>query len=201
MDKCSYCKKTIYIPNWKRKSYNNRQANKNFFCGLKCYREWWKENIAITFKGKNNINWAGGKQTKICLSCQKEFQSLESSNAKFCSHSCSARWNFLGARNPRWKNGITDINRKLRMSKEYSEWRKKVYQRDRWTCLICKKHLKQLIAHHIKSWEKYPKLRFKVSNGITFCRSCHCRLHTIHKNIHDFTKILNDYMPNIQTKV
>jgi HNH endonuclease len=55
----------------------------------------------------------------------------------------------------------------------------------------------QIIAHHIKTFNAYPKLRLELSNGITFCRGCHKNLHQANKDATDFTKILRDYMPNI----
>lgn len=66
-------------------------------------------------------------------------------------------------------------------SKTYIRWREAVYKRDDWCCQMCKRGLKtkprRLVeAHHIRSWSKYPKLRFLVSNGITLCRRCHKRV-------------------------
>lgn len=56
----------------------------------------------------------------------------------------------------------------------YISWRKKVYERDNYTCQwpYCSAH-KQLNAHHIKNWADFPGLRFIVDNGITLCRSHH----------------------------
>lgn len=55
----------------------------------------------------------------------------------------------------------------------YSIWRKAVLIRDQWTCLGCGMHNK-VQAHHIKSWARFPALRYEVSNGITLCRiPCH----------------------------
>lgn len=80
-------------------------------------------------------------------------------------------------KNPQWKGGLTPINELLRKSDEYKKWRKLVYERDYFTCQHCKIKQKYLIAHHIKSWENYPKLRYKIANGITLCRSCHKKIH------------------------
>jgi predicted HNH restriction endonuclease len=34
-----------------------------------------------------------------------------------------------------------------------------------------------LNAHHIKAWNKYPKLRLTLSNLLTVCRECHLVIH------------------------
>ena len=60
---------------------------------------------------------------------------------------------------------------------EYPElkiWRKKVFERDNYTCTQCGKGGK-LQAHHIKRWADYPELRFDVSNGQTLCVGCHSK--------------------------
>lgn len=65
----------------------------------------------------------------------------------------------------------------IRNSKEYSEWRKKVFERDDYTCKMCGKKGGNLNAHHIKSFKKYPELRLKLSNGLTLCEECHKKIH------------------------
>ena len=62
--------------------------------------------------------------------------------------------------------------------------RRKIYARDKYTCQICRQKPKgkgQLNAHHIKKWSEYPKLRFKISNGITVCLGCHKKIHFVDK--------------------
>ncbi len=56
----------------------------------------------------------------------------------------------------------------------YTEWRKKVFKRDNFTCQMpgCK-NKKMLEAHHIEKWSTASALRFEVSNGITLCRKHH----------------------------
>lgn len=57
---------------------------------------------------------------------------------------------------------------------EYKAWRKKVYQRDNFTCQWPNCNIKKrLNAHHIKKWSECPSLRFVLDNGITLCSTHH----------------------------
>jgi len=78
-----------------------------------------------------------------------------------------------------WKGGITPINDTIRHSAEYKEWAESVYKRDYYTCQRCGVHCKRgnIIAHHIKTFNEYPELRFDIDNGMTLCRACHIREH------------------------
>jgi len=138
--------------------------------------------------------------TKFCSICEKEFWKKHRTKeqwgkAHFCSVEClikskigvcrpdaiaileKNRLNHKGEKHWNWKGGITDANSKIRRSHKYNVWRKAVYKRDNWTCVKCHKKQKCPIAHHKKSFNDYPKLRFEVSNGITVCRSCHRKIH------------------------
>lgn len=81
-----------------------------------------------------------------------------------------------------WKGGISSINSKIRNCQKYKEWRLFVFKRDNFTCLGCGQIGGELNAHHIKSFAKYPELRFEITNGITVCKSCHDIIHKINKS-------------------
>ena len=70
-----------------------------------------------------------------------------------------------------------------RECKEYANWRLNVFKRDNFTCVNCGKVGGELNAHHIKEYSKYPKLRYKVSNGVTLCVECHRNLHKERRKI------------------
>jgi len=92
---------------------------------------------------------------------------------------------WTGKRNPRWKNGITEYWHKIRNSKEYKEWRLKVFERDNYTCQNCgSKSGKDydgtiyLEAHHSVKFAKllktvFEKYIYDIRNGITLCKNCH----------------------------
>lgn len=64
-----------------------------------------------------------------------------------------------------------------RNSAEYRNWRKAVFERDKYCCQKCGAYGVNLQAHHIKGWAKWKDLRYVVSNGITLCRDCHKEEH------------------------
>lgn len=131
------------------------------FCSRECY---WK-----SLKGKPS----GKKGTTLSLETRKKI----SDTVK--------RVGLKGPKHPAWIDGRTGENRVIRESMEYSLWRREVYKKNNCICQICKIKCKvgNIVAHHIKSFSKYPELRFDVKNGITLCISCHRKLHeTIKRN-------------------
>ena len=85
--------------------------------------------------------------------------------------------NGVGANHPKWRGGVSKNKHNI-ADKEYSAWRKSVFERDNYTCQNCglrggcgKKVI--LNADHIKSWSSYPELRFNIENGRTLCLDCH----------------------------
>jgi hypothetical protein len=84
-----------------------------------------------------------------------------------------------GELSPWWKGGVSSINKRLRETAEYKTWRLSVFTRDDFQCYLCSSS-KDLQAHHIKEFSKYPDLRFEVSNGVTLCHEHHEQMHGRH---------------------
>ncbi len=171
--KCQVCGKIFFT------RLRPETGHKGLYCGCKC--------MGRAMQGE--------QIKKICLKCGKEFFVCPSENkynsCKFCSQECYHNYprsqefrdkiskKFRDAGHPRWKGGIMK-GRKDRNLTEYKNWRKTVFERDNYTCQNCGiKNCKglgksiSLNAHHIKSWTKFPELRYKVENGTTLCETCH----------------------------
>lgn len=73
-----------------------------------------------------------------------------------------------------WQGGKTSESMKIRLSFQTRQWRKAVFERDNYTCQMCKcKRGGDLEADHIKPFSLFPDLRHDVNNGRTLCKPCH----------------------------
>lgn len=88
-----------------------------------------------------------------------------------------------GENSPVWKGGVSRI-RYERAHKEYYDWRKSVFARDKYTCQKCGSRSRtgvhvELHAHHLKNWADNPDVRYDTENGVTLCDKCHYSFHSI----------------------
>ena len=100
----------------------------------------------------------------------------------------------------RWKSSKSELR--------YKVWRKNVFGLNRakkglrkyYVCEKCNKRLKTtraLHAHHIKSWEKFPKDRYDRSNGVVLCIACHNKFHRKYKfEALDKPELLEEFLKN-----
>lgn len=169
-----------------------KSCNKEF----SYYRSTLRGNDAQYCSHKCQKPWNKGKITyKECLGCKKTIRQYR----KYCSPNCYYSHNDISARLPKdvsgnknpmfgkhllgnksggWRGGITPINTKIRMSKDYILWRTAVFTRDEFTCVSCHEKGGVLNADHIKPFSLYPELRFAIDNGRTLCRDCHLKTDT-----------------------
>lgn len=87
----------------------------------------------------------------------------------------------------RIKNGFTkhQIDRSIRYSKEAKEWRKSVFERDKYICQECNQKGGELEAHHKLPFGFFPELRFDINNGVTLCRKCHDKTKTDYQRMRE----------------
>lgn len=120
---------------------------------------------------------------------------LQEQNIKFKGRKGIRAWNkglhserWKGKNNPNWKGGISPLNTMIRSLLENKEWRKKVFQRDNYTCQKCDRRGGDLEADHypimfstilekskivtIEQAINCKKL-WDISNGRTLCLECH----------------------------
>lgn len=89
-----------------------------------------------------------------------------------------AKIGIRGEKHWNWKGGYPRTNRNMLMQRQdYRDWRKSIFDRDDYTCVMCKRTKVYLNAHHKKSWRDFPDLRYDINNGMTVCEPCHKILH------------------------
>lgn len=106
------------------------------------------------------------KLGKVGLNKGKHWKVSKEKLKSFGKYRGEKHWNWKGGKIKRYRHGSTK-------TRKYLEWKKSVFERDGYTCQICRKVGIYLEPHHIKGWTHYPKLRFDVNNGIALCRECH----------------------------
>lgn len=84
-----------------------------------------------------------------------------------------------GANHYKWNPKLTREDRESRgrQANKTRNWRNKVFERDNYTCVICRQRGGRLNAHHLNSWDTHEDERFLVSNGVTLCRQDHISFH------------------------
>ena len=153
--------------------------------------------------------WRGAtkKVAKICEECSGEYlvspavsMFVGRRRSKFCSLDCRYKNMEKRNRGPAsifWRGGVSLKNRTARSldmaSAKYKRWRKKVFERDDYTCQECGIRngggtSVKLRADHIKPYALYPKERYEIKNGRTLCSDCDIKTETFGGRIRKFYK-------------
>lgn len=185
---CSYeCKKKYVIS---ERHHNYKGGLKIITCPIcgKKFKRTRKEIKYCSIKCGNK-SLEKQKATLVCNDCNKEYKltpsqyylhKKRSQKYNFCSKKCMSNF-FKGENSPNWikdRSKLKNPKHSIRWSKLMNDWRKSVYLRDNYTCALCgnrssKNNSVVLNAHHIRTFKKYPELRFEISNGVTLCEKCH----------------------------
>jgi hypothetical protein len=111
---------------------------------------------------------------RTCVVCGEQFRHWKVK--KTCGAVCRKQMRTIvqiGEKSHRWRGGRTSENTRLRNSIKALDWRKAIFARDDFKCVMCGQRGGKLHADHIKPWSLYPELRFDLTNGRTLCRPCH----------------------------
>ena len=112
--------------------------------------------------------------------CGKEKLCTTSKLISGDNKSCGCSMNLRCKDHPNYKHDMTDKDREELVKKRKlfaaKSWRKKIVQRDNYTCMILNQQFtsKDLRAHHLYSWRDNEDKRYDLSNGTT-----------LHKDVHD----------------
>lgn len=163
-----------------------------------------KDNISKGNKGKHKISTEN--RLKMVIAQRAAHLKASKKTRLKMSKSQTKRWasdyNRLknaqarGTKHPLWIRDRTTLKKfnnttKDRRSSAYQEWRKRTWKRDNYTCKLKNNKCKGRIeAHHIRGYTKYPKLRYKLNNGITLCHAHHPRKKAEEKRLEPIFKEL-----------
>lgn len=171
--KCPVCNKSVYrFQSQLKKGYK--------YCSKKCWYEYMRDGHNPMF---------GKKHSDITKNINREKHiGLKAWNKGKVGVQVGKR----GRDNHFWKGGISKLQNQIRTLPKYKEWRRKVYERDNYTCQDCGDYAgSNLNSHHIKLLSKIVKDNniktmedakkckelWDINNGKTLCFDCHCKYH------------------------
>ena len=139
----------------------------------------------------NVLDLPKGSSLKIKYICDKCGQIFKTSYCKYnnnlhddkyyCRHCATLIFN-SGENSYYWNpNRIQEERINGRNYLEYKNFIKRVLARDNYTCQICKDSSNsKLEVHHLNGYSWDIENRTNESNGITLCKNCHNKFHTIY---------------------
>lgn len=194
--KCDNCGEKILITD-----YDKRYEKNNHYCSQKCKAEHQKEIL----KGENNPKYRSIESK--CAYCSKVMMKtpiyLNTRNNVFCSKKCKSDWqseNIVGENHPCYDNSISQEEReKGRNFEGYIYWRRQVYIRDNYTCIVCGyKKGGNIEAHHLDGYNWAKDKRTDINNGVTLCEKCHVEFHRIYGNGNNTKEQFDKYIVKVK---
>ncbi len=168
-----YTKKiTRSLRSWKTSKYCSHQCADKYRIG--------KPNTSSTKFVKGDERCIGNTNAKGHIPWNKGKAWDEETKRKLSQALAGKPTGRTGEKCHFWKGGKTNGRKLLQNSIEYKNWRRKVFERDDFTCQECgdrnyigRGKTVELHPHHIKPVSKFPELTCELSNGITLCKKCH----------------------------
>lgn len=126
-------------------------------------------------KGSESPTWKGGRPK--CVDCGTRVAGRPKGASPRCV-ACKNKF-YRGSNHHSWKadKSPESCTNAIRRSIQYKEWRKAVYERDDYTCIVCGIRGGRLHAHHLNGFTDFPDLRYDPRNGVTLCVKHHMEFH------------------------
>ncbi len=97
--------------------------------------------------------------------------------------SCGCLKHRSGSENPNWNPNLSDEWRAIQRSRRYLPENRifveSVLKRDNFKCQACFIENEKLHVHHKDAWSINVQRHFDLQNGITLCKRCHRKLHSL----------------------
>lgn len=140
----------------------------------------------VNHESENIVHGGVSKTAWNCTChCGNTFVSTSEHIKEGTIKSCGCKRWLKGKDSPNWVEGL-DASLRSRDNAEYTQWRLKVYEKDNYICQCCGESKVKLNAHHLKSFTRFPEVRYDINNGVTLCEKCHKEFHKIY-GIRNFT--------------
>ncbi|MEK6881609.1 MAG: NUMOD3 domain-containing DNA-binding protein [Nanoarchaeota archaeon] len=180
----------------KGKKYTEERKRKmSLAAKLVPHTEEWNKNVGLANKGKKHSPEFGERIRQRMLGKKPTnlAQLAEISRTRNSMKRPEVRIKLSGANNKWWKGGLTPIAKQIRECFEYNNWRKAIFQRDDYACVLCKIRGIKIVADHnptpfseifykykIKSLQEARECNefWDLQNGRTLCEDCHRKTDT-----------------------
>nr|DAW05824.1 MAG TPA: NinG recombination protein [Caudoviricetes sp.] len=188
---CSICSKEI------ERTKSQLEHGERHYCSEECKNK----GYSLFHSGINSIHY--NRKIVKCSNCQTDITRTEyeinTYEYLYCSNECRNehyKTLFSGSGNPNYNPELDESERvKSRNIDGYSEWRRQVYERDKYTCQCCGDNKGgNLVAHHILNYSEHEELRTNVGNGITLCETCHKEFHNTYGYKNNTKEQVNEFI-------
>lgn len=172
--KREYCSKECYWSNINN-ILGNKETRKCKNCGKEFIIQPAREKEFCSIKCSTSYRWENVEYRKR----MSEVHKGERPHRKGIKINVKHNKQFKKGMIP-WNKGLGNSNPYERHKKsiEHKNWRSAIFERDNYTCQICRKRGGKLNADHIKPYALYPELRLDIDNGRTLCEECHRKTDT-----------------------
>jgi hypothetical protein len=156
------------------------------------YQETSTHNMKLWLKLNSNFKFGGNytlKDDEVYVGTDASYKFICETHGEFTAiwdnvrngHGCKRCYlqNNRGENNVNYNPNKTDEERERgRLIQGYDKWRIEVFERDKYTCVLCGDNRGgNLNAHHLDGYNWCKEKRIDVDNGVTLCESCHFDFH------------------------